>query len=136
MNWQAAGWTACVLVISECALPFVFQAIRWIYRKPRTDPPDASRDPLAHERIEVHDVISGVIQRLFLFLCLSHHIYHALTFFGALKVAAHMRDRQDPQHDDKTTDRLYAYYITGNLVTAGVAVCYWRFWVWVTGLAG
>lgn len=96
-----------LMVISELILAFIFAAIAQVfYRKIGLD---------------FKSIFKGLIERIFLWICLSHGFAHALTLFGALKVATRLK-RQDA--DDKDLAAYNDFYLVGNLVSVMVAIGY------------
>lgn len=59
--------------------------------------------------------IRGTFERLFLFFAMVNDIFHALTLFGALKIATHIKD------DDRVSND---YFLIGNLISVSAAIGY------------
>lgn len=96
-----------LIFISEIILAFIFAVIAQVfYRKIGLD---------------FKSIFKGLIERVFLCICLSSGFAHALTLFGALKVATRLK-RQDA--DDKDLASYNDFYLVGNLVSVMVAVGY------------
>jgi len=96
-----------LMMISEIILAFIFAVIAQVfYRKMGLD---------------FKSIFKGLIERVFLLVCLSQGFAHALTLFGALKVATRLK-RQDA--DDKDLAAYNDFYLVGNLVSVMVAIGY------------
>jgi hypothetical protein len=96
-----------LMMISEIILAFIFAVIAQVfYRKMGLD---------------FKSIFKGFIERVFLLICLSQGFAHALTLFGALKVATRLK-RQDA--DDKDLAAYNDFYLVGNLVSVMVAIGY------------
>jgi len=72
---------------------------------------------LTYKRIgfDIRSIVKGIVERLFLVLCLANGFYTGLTLFGALKLATRLKI-----DDQKIND----YYLLGNLFSVIVAIGY------------
>jgi len=66
-------------------------------------------------RMSFSGAIRGTFERLFLFFAMVNDIFHALTLFGALKIATHIKD------DDRVSND---YFLIGNLISVSAAIGY------------
>jgi hypothetical protein len=66
-------------------------------------------------------VIKGVLERLFLFLCLVHNLPQALIAFVAIKIGT----RFLPENGDKIS---HDYFLIGNITSLLIAVLYYSIW--------
>ena len=60
-------------------------------------------------------VIRGILERAFLYFAMVNGIFHAMTLFGALKIATRIKD------DDKVSND---YFLIGNLISVFAAIGY------------
>jgi len=69
---------------------------------------------------DLKSIAKGVIERIFLVICLSQGFPHGLTLFGALKLGTRIRQKDDsPGFND--------YYLMGNLISVSIAIGYVAF---------
>jgi|SRR6218665_465352 len=95
---------ACFFV-TEIIVAFLFSLIAQIYYKKLG--------------LDIKSIMKGVIERIFLTICLLNDYPHALTFFSALKLATRLK------HNDSTAeDKFNDYYLLGNLASVIIAVAY------------
>lgn len=71
-------------------------------------------------RLTTRSLLKGLLERAFLFLSLVNGFPHALTVFGALKIATRLRDK-----DDRITND---YFLIGNLISLMLAIIYFLIW--------
>lgn len=71
-------------------------------------------------KISARSVLKGILERCFLFLALANGFPHAMTVFGALKIATRLRDK-----DDRITND---YFLIGNLLSVTLAMIYFLVW--------
>lgn len=69
-----------------------------------------------HAELDWGNVAEGVVERTFLFFAFANGFEVALLFFGTLKIATHLTER------DETPDKMV--FLIGNLVSAGLAIGY------------
>jgi len=70
---------------------------------------------MSRGKMSFSGAIRGTFERLFLFFAMANEIFHALTLFGALKIATHIKD------DDKISND---YFLIGNLISVSAAIGY------------
>lgn len=72
--------------------------------------------------IDYKSILKGIVERIFLFVSLINNYPHALTLFGALKLATRLK-RDDEQ--DKAKQSLYNdFYLVGNFISVMIAIFY------------
>lgn len=73
--------------------------------------------------IDTQSILKGAIERIFLVIFLFNNLPQVLTFFSALKLATLLK------HDEAKSDvqKFNNYYLTGNMVSASVALWYYHF---------
>lgn len=57
---------------------------------------------------------NGVIERIFLYICLLSGVYHGLVLFGALKIGTRIKTDENKISND--------YFLIGNMVSVGVVI--------------
>ncbi len=71
--------------------------------------------------INTSSIIKGFIERFFLFFALINEYPHALTLFGALKIATRLKhDTENKQEEDSYN----SFYLIGNFISVMVAIGY------------
>lgn len=96
-----------IFLVVEMILAFIFAAIAQIYYKKLG--------------LDFRSIVKGLIERCFLIISLVNEFPHALTLFGALKVATRLKHT----NEDSTNDNSYNdFYLIGNLVSVMTAIGY------------
>lgn len=68
-----------------------------------------------------NSIIKGLIERFFLFFALINNYPHALTLFGALKIATRLKhDTENKQEEDSYN----SFYLIGNFLSVMLAIVY------------
>lgn len=77
---------------------------------------------LVYKRIglDLTSILKGMMERLFLLICLSNGYPHGLTLFGALKLGTRLK--QEPKDDE--TRSFNDFYLIGNLLSVTIAIGY------------
>lgn len=57
---------------------------------------------------------NGIIERVFLYLCLLSGVYHGIVLFGALKIGTRIKTDENKISND--------YFLIGNMVSVGVVL--------------
>lgn len=57
---------------------------------------------------------NGVIERIFLYICMLSGVYHGLVLFGALKIGTRIRTEENKISND--------YFLIGNMISVGVVL--------------
>lgn len=57
---------------------------------------------------------NGIIERVFLYLCLITEVYHGLTLFGALKIGTRIKTEENKVSND--------YFLIGNMISVGLVL--------------
>lgn len=71
--------------------------------------------------IDHKSFLKGIVERLFLMVSLINGFPHALTLFGALKLATRLkRDNQDKIKESTYND----FYLVGNFISVMMAILY------------
>ena len=109
IDWLRIGWFVVIIVGGEVIATLIFWAIVRGFKR---------------DKLSVGGVTRGLLERLFLFFCLVNGVMHALTLFGALKIATHIKD------DDQVTND---YFLIGNLISAFLAICYYLLYQMMMG---
>ena len=65
--------------------------------------------------------IKGLIERLFLFFTLINNYPHALTLFGALKIATRLKHETENKQEE---DSYNSFYLIGNFISVMLAIGY------------
>ena len=102
---------AILMLVCEIIMAFLFAIIAQIFYK--------------KSEIDVKSIFKGLAERLFLTIFLYNDMPHALTFFGALKLATRLK------HDEINkveTEKFNNYYLLGNLASVTMALLY--VWLW------
>lgn len=95
-----------IIMVSEIVLAFMFSVIsQLLYKKMGFD---------------FKSIFKGIIERMFLMVCLYHDYPHALTLFSALKLGTRLKHEEDKESENKYND----FYLIGNLVSVMVAIGY------------
>jgi len=93
--------------ICEIILGFIFSAIAQVFYQ--------------KNGIDFRSLLKGVIERGFLFVSLINDFPHALTLFGALKVATRLKHTSaNPEEEDSFNN----FYLIGNLISVMIAIGY------------
>lgn len=72
--------------------------------------------------IDYKSLLKGIVERIFLLVSMINNYPHALTLFGALKLATRLK-RDDEQ--DKVKQSLYNdFYLVGNFISVMIAILY------------
>ncbi len=61
---------------------------------------------------------NGIIERIFLYLCILSEVYHGFTLFGALKIGTRIKADENKISND--------YFLIGNMISVGLVLltCY------------
>lgn len=94
-------------IVCEIILGFVFSAFAQIFYQ--------------KNGIDFRSLLKGIIERLFLFVSLVNDFPHALTLFGALKVATRLK-HTNLTHDED--DSFNNFYLIGNFISVMIAIGY------------
>lgn len=86
-------------LVSEVLAYFIFKLVRKKYLKSY-----GSKRPMWN----------GIIERLFIYLCLISGVYHGLTLFGALKIGTRIKADENKISND--------YFLIGNMISVGLAL--------------
>jgi hypothetical protein len=97
------------ILISQIVLAFLFAVIAQLFYR--------------RMGLDFRSIVKGFIERMFLLVCLSNALPHALAMFGALKVATRLT-RKDVAHSEQAS--FNDFFLIGNLVSAVAAVGYAR----------
>jgi hypothetical protein len=74
------------------------------------------------EIIDHKSLLKGIIERLFLLVSLINGFPHALTLFGALKLATRLKRENE---EDKIKESTYNdFYLIGNFISVMIAILY------------
>lgn len=96
-----------IVVVSEIVFGFIFSVIaQFFYKK---------------IGIDFGSLFKGLIERTFLFVSLVNGYPHALTLFGALKVATRLKRSSDDKNDDEAFN---SFYLIGNFISVMMAIGY------------
>ena len=57
---------------------------------------------------------NGIIERIFLYLCLFTEVYHGLTLFGALKIGTRIKADENKVSND--------YFLIGNMISVSMVL--------------
>lgn len=72
--------------------------------------------------VDYKSLLKGIVERIFLLVSMINDYPHALTLFGALKLATRLK-RDDEQ--DKVKQSLYNdFYLAGNFISVMIAIFY------------
>lgn len=97
-----------LVVVSECVLGVFYYFIT----------PKSIRKK---QIIDYKSLLKGFVERMFLLIALIHNYPHALTLFGALKLATRLKR----ESEDKIKESLYNdFYLLGNFISITVAILY------------
>lgn len=67
---------------------------------------------------------NGVIERIFLYICLFSGVYHGLVLFGALKIGTRIKSDEDKISND--------YFLIGNMVSVGAVILSFHLYkIWI-----
>lgn len=69
-------------------------------------------------------IFKGMVERTFLMISLVNQYPHAITFFGAVKLATRLNHKEDQKNQDKFND----YYLIGNLISVTEGMGYTYLW--------
>jgi hypothetical protein len=73
--------------------------------------------------LDFRSLLKGIVERLFLMISLLNGYPHALTLFGALKLATRLKRNDDKDSQEK--ESLYNdFYLVGNFISVIVAILY------------
>ena len=97
---------AGLILISVIILAFMFSVISQLFYKKLG--------------FDFRSIFKGIIERLFLMICLFHDYPHALTLFSALKLGTRLKHEENPATENKYND----FYLIGNLISVMVAIGY------------
>jgi len=97
----------CSVLICEIILGFIFSTIAQIFYQ--------------KNGIDFRSLLKGIIERAFLFISLINEFPHALTLFGALKVATRLKHTSaTPKEEDSYNN----FYLLGNFISVTIAIGY------------
>lgn len=88
-----------IYIASEILAYFIFRGVRKFYLGS-----NGSNRPMWN----------GIIERLFLYLCLLSGIYHGLVLFGALKIGTRIKTEENKISND--------YFLIGNMISVGIVL--------------
>ena len=95
------------IIICEIVLGFIFSIIAQIFYQ--------------KNGIDFRSLLKGLVERGFLFVSLVNEFPHALTLFGALKVATRLKHTSaNPKEEDSFNN----FYLIGNLISVMIAIGY------------
>lgn len=57
---------------------------------------------------------NGIIERIFLYLCILSGVYHGFTLFGALKIGTRIKVDENKISND--------YFLIGNMISVGMVL--------------
>lgn len=100
-----------IIIIFEIIFGFIFSAIAQVFYK--------------KIGIDFSSLFKGLIERAFLFVSLVNDYPHALTLFGALKVATRLKRTSDSKNDDEAFN---SFYLLGNFISVMIAFGYVHFY--------
>lgn len=98
---------ALAILICELLLGFIFSAIAQVFYQ--------------KNGINFRSLLKGVIERGFLFVALANDYPHALTLFGALKVATRLKHTSASPAEENAFNN---FYLIGNFVSVAVVIGY------------
>lgn len=84
---------------SELAAYFVFRRVRKHYMG---------------EYGSTRPMWNGIIERLFLYLCIFTQVYHGFTLFGALKIGTRIKADENKVSND--------YFLIGNMISVSMVL--------------
>lgn len=84
---------------SEVAAYFVFRGVRRHY---------------LGEYGSTRPMWNGIIERVFLYLCILTAVYHGLTLFGALKIGTRIKADENKVSND--------YFLIGNMISVSMVL--------------
>jgi len=99
-----------VFIITELVFAFLFAGAAQIFYK--------------KTGLNFKSILKGIIERIFLTICLVNSILTALTFFSALKLATRLKHEEPVESENKFND----YYLVGNLISLLLAIFYSNCW--------
>jgi hypothetical protein len=106
---EALIFIPLAILVAEIVLAFLFAVIAQLFYR--------------RMGLDFRSIAKGFIERMFLLVCLSNGLPHALAMFGALKVATRLtRKDVEPSEQAAFND----FFLIGNLVSAVAAVGYAR----------
>lgn len=97
-----------IIVISEIIFGFIFSIIAQLFYK--------------KIGIDFSSLFKGLMERTFLFVALVNDYPHALTLFGALKVATRLKRKSDINSSDD--EAFNNFYLLGNFISVMMAIGY------------
>jgi len=77
-------------------------------------------------KVDFKSIIKGMLERIFLTICLINQLPHALTLFGTLKLATRLK-RDDSQVGDGG-QAFNDYYLLGNFTSVAAAIFYYKYY--------
>ena len=80
---------------------------------------------LGRAGFDFKSILKGIIERLFLAICLHLNYPHALTLFSALKLATRLKHVEPAGAEE---NKFNDYYLVGNLTSVLLAILY--IWAW------
>ncbi|SFT52904.1 hypothetical protein SAMN04489724_1167 [Algoriphagus locisalis] len=89
----------CFYLASEVIAYIIFELVRMKYLKN-----NGSKRPMWN----------GIIERIFIYLCLISGVYHGLTLFGALKIGTRIKADENKISND--------YFLIGNMISVGLVL--------------
>jgi hypothetical protein len=93
-------------LVSEALIAFAFSVLaQLLYKKIGFD---------------FKSILKGIVERLFLVICLCNGYHHGLTFFGALKLGTRLKRDDSGQSEEHFND----YYLLGNMLSVAIAIGY------------
>lgn len=108
MTGKETVYFLAVLAVGEIVATVLYLLISRIMHRGRVN------------KISMRSILKGMLERSFLFLALANGFPHAMTVFGALKIATRLRDK-----DDRITND---YFLIGNLLSVMLAMIYFLVW--------
>lgn len=100
-TWKSSLWFLGILLAGELLAILIFWLLSKAFRR---------------NELSLRGVLRGILERTFIYFCMVHEIFHALTLFGALKIATHIKD------DDRIGND---YFLIGNLISVFLAIVYY-----------
>jgi hypothetical protein len=100
-----------IIILSEVVFGFIFSVIAQVFYK--------------KIGINFGALFKGLVERAYLFASLVNDYPHALTLFGALKVATRLKRTSDGKDDDEAFN---SFYLLGNFISVMMAISYVYFY--------
>lgn len=101
IRWSNIMWFFIIFMSGELLAILIFWLLSKVFKR---------------NELSLRGVVRGVLERFFIYFSMANEIFHALTLFGALKIATHIKD------DDRVGND---YFLIGNLISVFMAIAYY-----------